>query len=339
MSALINTLQLMWASFRENRVARYALWLFVLIFVLSMMAPLIANDKPLWIRYKGELYFPVLHVYSERTFGGVFESEADYLDPSVQALINKDGSYVMPVISASASSISPEDVSHPAPPSRRHWLGTDDVGRDVLARILYGLKSSLSFGLILGLAVSLMGLIFGLIQGTLGGVVDLVGQRLTEVWQSLPELFVLMVLASLIYPSLGVLFTVMLSFGWIMSSQLVRAEVLRVRRQPFVLAAVAMGASRRRIIGQHILPAVLWVSLSGLPFVVVANVLALTALDFLGFGLPVGAASLGELIMQGKNNLDAPWIALSAFLNLTGVLVLLVFIGDGLKDAVFVQRK
>ncbi|WP_413680436.1 ABC transporter permease [Psychrobacter sp. I-STPA6b] len=320
--------------FKRHRSGRIALWLFVLIFMLCMGANFIANDKPLLVKYQDSYYFPVFKAYPETAFGGVFETEANYKDPVVQQLINHDGFYIMPPI---AFADQTPNVSlaqpYPAPPNAQNWLGTDDVGRDVVARILYGLRVSLLFGIALTLAGSLIGIIVGAIQGYYGGWVDLAGQRLMEVWAGLPQLFMIIILVSLFSPSIYVLFAMMLLFGWMGLVGLVRAEFLRARNFDYVRAARNLGVSDRQIIWRHILPNALASSLSQLPFILTANIIALTALDFLGYGLPPGSPSLGELMLQGKNNLDAPWLALSGFFSLTLILSLLIFIGEALRDA------
>ncbi len=321
---------------------KWCVWAVIGVFLMCILTPVIANDKPLWVRYQGAYFFPIIKSYPETTFGGVFESETNYQDPAVQALIQSQGALTMPMIAFAADTIDRRVAigqQHPMPPSRVHWLGTDDVGRDVLARILYGLRVSLFFGLFLTVACVVLGVGIGVVQGFYGGWVDLLGQRATEVWRGLPELLIVMVVASVLPTGVVVLFVLMMAFGWVMVAQLVRAEVLRVRQLGFVLAAKAMGATNRQILLRHILPNALVGCLSQLPFVLTGNILALTALDFLGFGLPQGSASLGELLVQGKNNLDAPWIALSAFFSLTLVLALLMFVGDGIKGVLGVGTR
>ena len=320
--------------FYRNRLGVASLLIFALIFVLCMVAEVIANDKPLWVQYQGEYYFPVVKAYPETTFGGVFETEANYKDPVVQALINDQGSYVMPPIPfADQTPNMARGESFPAPPSRENWLGTDDMGRDVLARILYGMRISLLFGIALTLAGSLIGIIAGALQGYYGGWVDLIGQRFMEVWGGLPQLFMIIILVSLFSPSVTLLFLMMLLFGWMGLVGLVRAEFLRARNFDYVRAARNLGVSDFQIMRRHILPNALASSLSQLPFILTANITALTALDFLGYGLPPGSPSLGELMVQGKDNLEASWLALSGFMSLTVVLSLLIFIGEALRDA------
>lgn len=320
--------------FKQNRLGLIALVLFCGIFFICLAANFVANDKPLLVSYEGNFYFPVVNAYPETTFGGVFETEADYKDPTVKALIEKKGFMIMPPIEFADQTPSVELAQpYPAPPNAFNWLGTDDAGRDVLARILYGMRVSLIFGLGLTLAGSFIGIIVGALQGYYGGWPDLIGQRLMEVWAGLPQLFMIIILVSLFNPSVWVLFGLMLLFGWMGFVGLVRAEFLRARNFDYVRAARNLGASDTQIMWRHILPNALTSSLSQLPFILTANIVALTSLDFLGYGLPPGSASLGELMNQGKDNLDAPWLALSAFFSLTLVLSLLIFIGEALRDA------
>lgn len=320
--------------FRANRLGRVALWLFALIFVLCMGANFIANDKPLLVKYQDDYYFPIVKAYPETTFGGIFETEAVYKDPAVKAMINADGYMVMPPIEFADQTPSVEiAMPYPAPPNSNNWLGTDDTGRDVLARVLYGMRISLIFGIALTIAGSFIGILVGAMQGYFGGWVDLIGQRFMEVWSGLPQLFMIIILVSLFSPSITVLFLLMLLFGWMSLVGLVRAEFLRARNFDYVRAARNLGVSDWRIMTRHILPNALASSLSQLPFILTANIIALTSLDFLGYGLAPGSPSLGELMTQGKNNLDAPWLALSAFFSLTLVLSLLIFVGEALRDA------
>lgn len=320
--------------FKQNRLGVIALILFCLISLICLGANFVANDKPLVVKYEDTLYFPVVKAYPETTFGGVFETEADYKDPAVKELIEQKGFMIMPLIEFADQTASVElEQPYPAPPNASNWLGTDDTGRDVLARILYGMRVSLIFGLVLTLAGSLIGIIVGAVQGYYGGWPDLIGQRFMEVWAGLPQLFMIIILVSLFNPSVWVLFALMLLFGWMSLVGLVRAEFLRARNFDYVRAARNLGASDTKIMLRHILPNALASSLSQLPFILTANIVALTSLDFLGYGLPPGSPSLGELMNQGKDNLDAPWLALSAFFSLTLVLSLLIFVGEALRDA------
>ena len=320
--------------FRQNRLGFLCFILFSLIFAVSLSANLIANEKPLLVKYQRSFYFPVFKSYPETTFGGVFETEADYKDPVVQQLIADQGWAVWPVIRYAAQTPN-LDLAVPVPskPTRQNWLGTDDQGRDVLARILYALRVSLLFGFAVTLFSVVIGIFIGAVQGYYGGWVDLIGQRILEVWGGLPMLFMVMILVSIFTPSVYWLFLIMLFFGWTTLVNLVRTEFLRARNFDYVRAARALGVSDTRIIVRHILPNVISSSLSQLPFMLTANITALAALDFLGLGLPADTASLGELLLQGKNNLNAPWLALSGFFTLAIVLSLLIYIGEAARDA------
>ncbi len=320
--------------FKQNKLGFGCFIVFIIIFVLSLAAELIANDKPLLVKYEQSLYLPVFKAYPETTFGGVFETEADYKDPVVQQLIADRGWAVWPLIEFSYQTPN-LDLAVPVPsaPTAQNWLGTDDQGRDVLARILYGLRVSLLFGFALTFASAALGILVGAIQGDYGGWVDLIGQRVLEVWGGLPMLFMVMILVSMFTPSVYWLFVIMLLFGWTTLVGLVRAEFLRARNFDYVRAARSLGVTDRTIMFRHILPNAMSSSLSQLPFMLTANITALTALDFLGYGLPPDAASLGELLLQGKNNLNAPWLALSGFFTLAIVLSLLIYIGEATRDA------
>ncbi|MEN8400274.1 ABC transporter permease [Acinetobacter towneri] len=320
--------------FKQNKLGFGCFIVFIIIFVLSLAAELIANDKPLLVKYEQSLYLPVFKGYPETTFGGVFETEADYKDPVVQQLIADRGWAVWPLIEFSYQTPNLDlTVPVPSPPTAQNWLGTDDQGRDVLARILYGLRVSLLFGFALTFASAALGILVGAIQGYYGGWVDLIGQRVLEVWGGLPMLFMVMILVSMFTPSVYWLFVIMLLFGWTTLVGLVRAEFLRARNFDYVRAARSLGVTDRTIMFRHILPNAMSSSLSQLPFMLTANITALTALDFLGYGLPPDAASLGELLLQGKNNLNAPWLALSGFFTLAIVLSLLIYIGEATRDA------
>ena len=320
--------------FKQNKLGFGCFIVFIIIFVLSLAAELIANDKPLLVKYEQSLYLPVFKAYPETTFGGVFETEADYKDPVVQQLITNKGWALWPLIEFSYQTPNLDlAVPVPSPPTAQNWLGTDDQGRDVLARILYGLRVSLLFGFALTFASAVLGIMVGAIQGYYGGWIDLIGQRVLEVWGGLPMLFMVMILVSMFTPSVYWLFVIMLLFGWTSLVGLVRAEFLRARNFDYVRAARSLGVTDRTIMFRHILPNAMSSSLSQLPFMLTANITALTALDFLGYGLPPDAASLGELLLQGKNNLNAPWLALSGFFTLAIVLSLLIYIGEATRDA------
>lgn len=302
------------------------------ISVLAILTPLIANDKPLMVYHNDAIYLPMLQDYPETTFGGVFETTANYKDPAVMELIDAQGFAIMPPIAYAADTLVLDaDTPHPSGVQKEHWLGTDGRGRDVLAFVMYALRTSLLFALGLTVVGSAIGLIAGAVMGYFGGAVDLVGQRLLEIWLGLPQLFILMILASLFEPSVWVLFGIMSAFGWLYLVQLSRATFLQLRQSPFVMTAKNLGVPSHIIMIRHILPSVLMLSLSQLPFVMVANISALTALDFLGLGLPVGTASLGELLAQAKTHMNAPHLVLSGVGVLCVILVLLVFMGEGLR--------
>lgn len=331
--------QRQWNAFRQNKRGYWSLWLFGLLFVLSLFAELIANDKPLVMRYQGEFYFPVAVSYPETTFGGVFETEANYRDPFVRELIENEGWMLWPPIPYSYNTINYDlDVPAPAPPSADNWLGTDDQGRDVLARIIYGFRLSVLFGLILTIASSIIGIIVGAIQGYYGGWIDLAGQRFLEVWSSMPILFLIIILTSFVTPNFWWLLGIMLLFSWMALVDLVRAEFLRCRNFDYVRAARALGVSSPVIMFRHMLPNAMVATLTFMPFILNSGIVTLTSLDFLGFGLPPGSPSLGELLGQGKANLQAPWLGISAFFSLSILLTLLIFIGEAVRDA-FDPRK
>lgn len=330
-----------WHNFKNNKRGFWSLWIFLILFVLSLGAELIANDKPLLVSYQGDLYTPFLVSYPETTFGGFFETEAEYRDPEVQQLIEEEGNgwIVWPLVRYSFDTINYNlTVPTPAPPSGENWLGTDDQGRDVVARLIYGFRISVLFGLILTLASSAIGIAAGGVQGYFGGGVDLWGQRFIEVWSGLPVLYLLIILASFVQPGFWWLLGLMLLFSWVQLVGVVRAEFLRARNFDFVLAAKALGVRDRVIMIRHVLPNAMVATLSLMPFILNGSITTLTALDFLGFGLPAGSASLGELLNQGKNNLQAPWLGLTAFGVLAVMLSLLIFIGEAVRDA-FDPRK
>ncbi|WP_369601919.1 ABC transporter permease [Hahella sp. SMD15-11] len=328
-----------WAKFRQNRRGYWSLWIFLALFGLSLFAEFIANDKPLLVEYKGEWYVPVFRVYPETTFGGFFETEADYRDPEVQKLIEADGWMLWPPIRYSYDTINYNlDVPAPAPPSAENWLGTDDQGRDVLARVIYGFRISIIFALLVTGFGSVVGVAVGAIQGYFGGMIDLLGQRFLEIWSGLPVLFILIILSSFVEPNFWWLLGIMLLFSWTSLVDVVRAEFLRARNFEYVRAARALGLSNSVIIRRHVLPNAMVATLTFVPFNLTGTVGALTSLDFLGFGLPPGSPSLGELLAQGKNNLQAPWLGITAFMTLAIMLSLLVFIGEAVRDA-FDPRK
>ena len=328
-----------WRAFRRNRRGFWSLGLFLVLFVVSLGAEFVANDKPVMVRYQGDLYFPVFKTYPETTFGGLFETEANYRDPYVAELIEDDGWMLWPPIRYSHDTINYElTVPAPAPPSAENWLGTDDQGRDVLARLIYGFRLSVLFGLILTVTSSLIGIVVGAVQGYYGGWLDLGGQRFVEIWSSMPILYLIIVISSFVVPGFWVLLAIMLLFSWMTLVDLVRAEFLRCRNLEYVRAAQAMGVRTPVILFRHMLPNAMVATLTYLPFVLNASVILLTSLDFIGFGLPPGSPSLGELLGQGKANLHAPWLGLSAFVTLAVMLSLLVFAGEAVRDA-FDPRK
>ena len=326
-------------SFLANRRGTWSLAGFGVLFFVSLFAELIANDRPIVVRYDGAFYFPVFKSYPETTFGGEFTTQADYKDPEVARLIDAKGWMLWPVIPYSYDTIV-KDLGQPAPspPSARHPLGTDDQARDVLGRLVYSFRISVLFGFLLTVLGSAIGVVAGAVQGYFGGLTDLLFQRFLEIWSSMPVLYLLIIMASFIEPGFWSLLGIMLLFGWMGLVGLVRAEFLRGRNFDYVRAARAMGMRDFRIMFRHILPNAMTASLTYLPFILAGSVTTLTALDFLGFGLPPGSPSLGELLLQGKNNLTAPWLAFTGFGVLALMMSLLVFIGEAVRDA-FDPRK
>jgi microcin C transport system permease protein len=326
-------------NFRANRRGYWSLWIFLLIFGLSLFAEVIANDKPLLVRYEGRLYFPVLRSYPETTFGGVFPTGAVYRDPALIALIAAKGWMVWPPVPFSYDTINYSlPVPAPAPPSRVNWLGTDDQGRDLVARLIYGFRISVLFGLTLTVASSIIGIVAGAVQGYFGGWVDLLFQRSMEIWSGMPVLYLLIILASIVEPNFWWLLGLMLLFSWMSLVGVVRAEFLRGRNFDYVRAARALGVRNTIIMFRHVLPNAMVATLTFLPFILNGSITTLTSLDFLGFGLPPGSPSLGEMLSQGKANLQAPWIGLTGFFVLAIMLSLLIFVGEAVRDA-FDPRK
>lgn len=331
--------QRQWQAFRSNKRGYWALWIFVTLFVLSLGAELIANEKPLLVSYDNELYVPVFNTYPETTFGGFFESETNYRDPVVKDLINNKGWMIWPPIRYSYNTINYDlTVPAPAPPSAENWLGTDDQGRDVLAGLIYGFRISVLFGLVLTILSSIVGIIVGAIQGYYGGWLDLSGQRFLEIWSSMPTLYLIIIISSFVVPNFWTLLVILLLFSWMALVDLVRAEFLRCRNMDYVRAAHAMGVRTPVIMFRHMLPNAMVATLTFLPFILNSAVVTLTSLDFIGFGMPPDAPSLGRLVGQGKANLHAPWLGISVFATLTLMLTLLVFIGEAIRDA-FDTRK
>ena len=327
------------AAFKSSRRGMISLAVFGLLFFLSLFAELLANDKPILIRYDGAFYSPLLKNYPETTFGGEFPTNAVYTDHELQKSIEEKGWIVWPPIPYSYDTVlKGENRMALQPPSWAHLLGTDDQARDVLARLIYGFRISVLFGLVLTIASTAIGIAAGAVQGYFGGMVDLLMQRFLEIWSSLPTLYLLIILASFIQPGFWVLLGIMLLFSWMALVGLVRAEFLRGRNFDYVRAARALGMMDARIMFRHILPNAMTASLTFLPFILAGSVTTLTSLDFLGFGLPVGSPSLGELLLQGKNNLNAPWLAFTGFFIIALLLSLLVFVGEAVRDA-FNPRK
>jgi microcin C transport system permease protein len=352
-----------WQNFTTNRRGYWSLWVFLVLFFVTLFAEFIANDKPLYVGYDGKSYFPVVFTYPETAFGGDFETAADYRDPFLQKLIaDKHGSIVWPPIRYSYDTHN-LDLPTPAPSKptwmlteaecksvvqrkglngcgdlEYNWLGTDDQGRDVLARLIYGFRVSVLFGLVLTIVSSVIGVAAGAIQGYFGGWIDLLFQRFIEIWTSVPELYLLLIISSVLVPGFFILLGILLLFSWVRLVGLVRAEFLRGRNFEYIQAARALGVSNAVIIFRHLLPNAMVATLTFLPFIMSGSVMTLTALDFLGFGLPPGSPSLGELLSQGKANVQAPWLGLAGFFTVALMLSLLIFIGEAVRDA-FDPRK
>jgi len=352
-----------WQNFKANRRGYVSLWIFLVLFAISLCAELIANDKPFVVKYDGQFFFPIFRTYSETTFGGEFETAADYRDPYLQKLIADSGGFmVWPLIRYSYNTHN-LDLPTPAPSKptwllteeecagvvqkkglsgcrdlEYNWLGTDDQGFDVVARLIYGFRISVLFGLILTSISSLIGVAAGAVQGYFGGWVDLIFQRVIEIWTSVPSLYLLLIISSVLVPSFFVLLGILLLFSWVALVGLVRAEFLRGRNFEYIQAARALGVSNAVIMFRHLLPNAMVATMTFLPFILSGSVMTLTSLDFLGFGLPPGSASLGELLKQGKANIQAPWLGISGFFTLAIMLSLLIFIGEAVRDA-FDPRK
>jgi len=326
-------------NFRSNKRGFYSAIIFVFLFVITIFAEFIANDKPILVVFDNKFYFPVIEKIPETFFGGEFETESDYKDPFVQKLINTNGFFVMPLIEYSYDTINYDlKVPSPSSPTFENLLGTDDQGRDVLARLIYGFRISVFFGLILTFLSSFIGIVIGGLQGFYGGVIDLYGQRFIEIWSGLPVLYLLIIISSFIEPSFWVLLFIMLLFSWMSLEGVVRAEFLRARNFEYVKAAKALGVGNLQIMYRHVLPNAMVATLTLMPFILSGSIATLTSLDFLGFGLPPGSPSLGEMVSQGKANLQAPWLGISAFITLSLQLSLLVFVGEAVRDA-FDPRK
>ena len=329
-----------WSNFKANKRGYRSLQIFVVLFCTTLFAELIANDKPLVLQHNGALYFPVFSVYTEAQLGGVFETEADYLDSYVQSLVeDADGWMLWPPIRYRHDTLDYAlQMPAPAPPSSRHLLGTDNYGKDVLANLIYGVRLSFLFGLCLTLLSSIIGITIGAVQGYFGGMVDLVGQRLTEIWAGLPMLFVLIILASVVESNVYWLLAILVAFSWMSLVGVVRAEFLRARNLPFVMAAKALGASNFTVMVRHILPNAMVATITFIPFILTGSITLLTSLDFLGFGLSADSPSLGRLLAQGRTNVHAPWLGLTTVFTLAFMLTLLIFTGEAVRDA-FDPRK
>jgi microcin C transport system permease protein len=324
-----------WRRFRRNKLGLWSLTAFLTLFILSLFAEVISNDKPLLVRYEGRYYFPLVQSYPETTFGGDFPTQTDYLDPFIRQQLSKDGNAAIYPLNP----YGPKTLNyfakepHPSGPTRENLFGTDDRGRDLLAQLIYGFRLSVLFGLALTAVGVLIGVITGAIQGFFAGKTDLAFQRFIEIWDSMPELYLLIIFSAIFAPSVALLLILLSLFGWMGLSQYVRAEFLRNRQMDYVRAAKALGVGNGRIMWKHILPNSMTPVITFLPFRMSASILALTSLDFLGLGVPPGTPSLGELLSQGKNNIDAWWISLSTFAVLVLTLLLLTFMGDALRDA------
>jgi microcin C transport system permease protein len=352
-----------WLNFKANRRGYWSLWIFLVLFILSLVAEFIANDKPFYLRADGKSYFPAIFTYSETDFGGDFETAADYRDPFLQKLIAEKGGFMIwPPIRYSYNTHN-LDLPTPAPSKptwlltekecepvvkkkgltscrdlEYNWLGTDDQGRDVVARMIYGFRISVLFGLILTIISSIIGVAAGAVQGYFGGWTDLLFQRFIEIWTSIPSLYLLLIISSVLVPGFFVLLGILLLFSWVSLVGLVRAEFLRGRNFEYVQAARALGVSNPAIMFRHLLPNAMVATMTFLPFILSGSVMTLTSLDFLGFGLPPGSPSLGELLAQGKSNVQAPWLGLTGFFTVAIMLSLLIFIGEAVRDA-FDPRK
>lgn len=325
--------------FKANKRGYWSFWIFLVLFVFTMGAEFISNDKPIFVSYDDHWYFPVFKSYPETTFGGDFETETNYRDPSVADLIDQKGYMVWPINHYSYNTINYElNQPAPSPPSRENWLGTDDQGRDVFARVIYGFRISVLFGLTLTLFSSIIGVFAGAVQGYFGGLTDIIFQRVIEIWDGLPVLFLLIILGSLVEPNFWWLLGLMLLFSWMALVSVVRVEFLRARNLEYVKAARAMGLPTPIIMFRHVLPNAMVATLTYMPFILNGSITTLTSLDFLGFGLPPGSPSLGEMLAQGKDNLHAPWLGITAFVVIASLLSLLIFIGEGVRDA-FDPRK
>lgn len=331
---MVNLKSEKWILFKNNKRAYLALCLFIILFVLSLFAEFIANDKPIIASYKGQIYFPIIKSVTDTDLGGSFIKAADFNDPFIKSSIKEHGWALMPPIRYNHKTISFKlKGSIPSPPGGTHILGTDDQGRDVLARLIYGFRTSVLFALILTIISSIIGVSLGAIQGYFGGKIDFFMQRVIEIWTYMPSLFIIIIIASIYEASFFLLLGVMLLFSWTALVGMVRAEFLKARNIEYVTAAKVLGVKQRNIIFKHMLPNALTASVTYVPYLLSAAVTTLTSLDYLGLGLPAGSASLGEMLLQSKNNLHAPWIGISVITTVTTLLMLMIFIGEGLRDA------
>lgn len=323
-----------WLRFRNNRRGFWSLWIFVILLLLALLSNVIANEKPLLVRYQNQLYLPFMVNYPETTFGGELKTATDYQDPFVVKQLESHGWVIWAPLRQSFNSINfSTQQPFPSPPSRQNLLGTDSNGHDVLAEILYGMRISLFFGVLLTLLSSLIGMVAGAIQGYYGGKIDLWGQRFIEVWAGMPTLFLIILLSSVVQPNFWWLLLISVLSGWMILVGVVRAEFLRTRNFDYIRAAQAMGVADRTIMLRHMLPNATVATLTFMPFILCGSITTLASLDFLGFGLPIGSPSLGALLLEGKNNLQAPWLGISAFMVLAVLLSLLIFIGEAVRDA------
>lgn len=324
-----------WNNFKANKRGYWSLWIFLVLFIISLFAEFIANDQPLLIKYDGGYYTPVFKTYTETTFGGEFETAAEYRDPYLKELIEKKGGWIIwPLIEYNYTTVNQNPPTpFPSYPTSENWLGTDDQGRDVLARTIYGFRLSALFGLILTVFSTIIGVAAGAVQGYFGGKVDLIFQRFIELWTSLPQLFILLIIASILEQGFWILLGILLLFSWTSLVGVVRAEFLRGRNFDYIKAARALGLSDTKIMFKHLLPNAMVATVTLLPFILSGSLVTLTALDFLGLGLPAGSPSLGELLSQGKRNLHAWWLVATAFTVISIMLSLLVFVGEAVRDA------
>ncbi|MGH8678781.1 MAG: ABC transporter permease [Burkholderiales bacterium] len=326
-------------NFCANKRGLWSLWIFLALLVVTLPAEFVANDKPFLVQYDSEFYMPIFRAYPETTFGGEFETEADFRDPFVVDLIDRNGWMIWPIVPYNHRTVAWDlQVPAPSPPDAKHWLGTDDQARDVLARVIYGFRISVLFGFTLTLISAMVGVLAGAVQGYFGGWIDLLFQRFIEMWSGMPILYLLIILASVVEPNFWWLLILLLLFSWMGLVGVVRAEFLRARNFDYIRAARALGLSNVSIMLQHVLPNAVVATITFLPFTLAGSVTVLTSLDFLGIGLPPGSASLGELLAQGKANLQAPWLGLTGFFAIALMLSLLIFIGEAVRDG-FDPRK